>query len=63
MKLHQDCLQGGQKDNENGDGTVQFLDLLDPEVMNFLTSEMAFLKVSSSRQPNGNLKADFHPDP
>lgn len=49
MKLHQNCLQGGQKDNENGDGTVQFLDLLDPEVMNFLTSEMAFLKVSSSR--------------
>lgn len=60
MKLHQNCLQEDQKDKENKDGTVQFLDLLEPKVTNLLTSETkAFKKGSSSREPHCNFKADF----
>lgn len=60
MKLHQNCLEGDQKDKENRDGTVQFLDPLEPKVTNLLTSETkAFKKGSSSREPQCNFKADF----
>lgn len=55
-----ELLTGRSEDKENRDGTVQFLDLLEPEVTNLLTSETkAFKKGSSSREPHGNLKADF----
>ena len=60
MKLHQNSYREIRKINENRDGTVPIQDLLDPEVTNWLTTELrAFLKGSSSREHHGNLKADF----
>lgn len=60
MKLHQNSLREIRKINENRDGPVPILDLLNPEVTNLLATELrAFLKGSSCREPRGNLKADF----
>ena len=60
MKLHQKSSREIRKINENRDGTVPILDLVDPEVTNLLTTDLrAFLKGSSAREPHDNLKADF----
>ena len=45
MKLHQKSYREIRKINENRDGTVPILDLVDPEVTNLLTTDLrAFLK-------------------
>lgn len=41
------------------EGTVQFLDLLNHEVTDLLTSQTAFLNGSSFREPHDHFKADF----
>lgn len=55
MKLHQNCFQGDQKDMKTGMGLIDSWIYL---IMNLLTSIMAFLKGSSSRQSHVNFKAD-----